>query len=484
MWLDIISDRCAKCRGMTTLWYILLVLAAIAAVASCLVLALTRSRTPQGAFGWVIFLLAAPWFAVPAYAFFGHHKLREYSEARRRSRELRDPLSVLAREHRPAAEAARRLVALENLVRLPVVGGNRAELLVDGGSTFEAIFGAIDAAQSYVCAQFYTIVDDGLGREFANRLMAASARGVAVYLIYDGVGSYGLSKRFLWRLRDAGVRVVDPRKARGPRFRVQINFRNHRKTVIVDGRIGFLGGNNVSDRYVGRHPEIGNWRDTHLSVRGPMVSQLQLGFVEDWHWATGESIGRDLAWNSGVDPADMSGLVVPTGPGDKLDSGALFFFTAISEARQRIWIATPYFVPDTDIISALNGAALRGCDVRLIIPDRADHYLTWLAAYAYFDEVRPAGVRIFRYTDGFMHQKVVLVDDAFAAVGTANLDNRSFRLNFETMAVIHDEEFAWEVEDMLAADLDRCVEVDKRLDQEGLSLRAGALLARLLAPVL
>ena len=206
--------------------------------------------------------------------------------------------------------------------------------------------------------------------------------------------------------------------------------------------------------------------------------------MEDWHWATGEAIGTELSWASGRDPADMSGLIVPTGPGDALDSGALFFFTAIAEARERVWIASPYFVPDTEIVAALNCAALRGCDVRLIVPDKADHYLPWLAAFAYFDEVRLSGVRIFRYTGGFIHQKVVLVDDAFASVGTANLANRSFRLNFETMAVIHDDGFAQEVETMLTTDLERCVELVTTLDERGLPLRVGALLARLMAPVL
>ena len=469
---------------MTTVWYLLLVLIAVAVVATFVVRAVFRSRTPQGATGWVIFLLAAPWFAVPSYILFGHHKLREYSSARQRSRELRASLTNLAEDHPPGDAAAGRLIALERLVQLPVVGGNRADLLVDGEIIFDAIFDAIDSAQSYVCAQFYTIVDDRLGRAFAERLIEASDRGVTVYLIFDGVGSYGLPNRYLQRLTDAGIRVVDPHKARGPTFRLQINFRNHRKTVIIDGQRGFLGGSNVSDRYMGRDHRIGDWRDTQLSLHGPMVSELQLAFVEDWHWATGEAIGTELSWASGRDPADMSGLIVPTGPGDALDSGALFFFTAIAEARERVWIASPYFVPDTEIVAALNCAALRGCDVRLIVPDKADHYLPWLAAFAYFDEVRLSGVRIFRYTGGFIHQKVVLVDDAFASVGTANLDNRSFRLNFETMAVIHDDGFAREVETMLTTDLERCVELVTTLDERGLPLRVGALLARLMAPVL
>jgi cardiolipin synthase len=469
---------------MTTVWYIFLVVVAVAIVATCVIRAVTRSRTPQGAFGWVLFLLTAPWFAVPAYVLFGHHKLREYNEARQRSRELRTALVNLAADHPAKPAAARRLSALERLVELPVVGGNRADLLIDGTRTFEAMFMAIDAAMYYVCAQFYTIADDDLGGEFADRLIAAAERGVTVFLIYDGVGSYALPKRYLRRLTDAGVRVVDPDEARGPTFRLQINFRNHRKTLIVDGVRGFVGGHNVSDTYVGRNEKIGHWRDTHVALKGPMVSELQLAFMEDWHWATGETLGHELSWQAGLDPADMSGLIVPTGPGDIFDSGALFFFTAIAEARERVWIASPYFVPDVDVISALNHAALKGCDVRVIVPERPDHYLTWLAAFAYFDEVRHSGVRIFRYGDGFMHQKVLLIDGDFAGVGTANLDNRSFRLNFETMAVIHDERFARDVETMLKSDLEKSREVDEMLPERGIPLRVGALLARLLAPVL
>ena len=180
----------------------------------------------------------------------------------------------------------------------------------------------------------------------------------------------------------------------------------------------------------------------------------------------------------------MTALIAPMGPGDRMDTGALFFVSAISAARSRVWIASPYFVPDVDAISALISAALRGCDVRLLVPDIADHYLTWLAAFAFYDDIRAAGVRIYRYTNGFMHQKVVLVDDDLVAIGSANLDNRSFRLNFETMAVVSDPGLAETVEAMLSADLNCCFLLEKSLKEQPLKVRIGAPLARLLAPLL
>lgn len=469
---------------MSTVWTLVFGILAVCAVALCVYRAVVSARTPQSAVGWVIFLLASPWFGVPAYMLFGYHKMREYTQARRRSRELRGPLTLLAQAHPPGEVAHQRLLAFERLVQLPALGGNGAELLIDGKDTFAAMFAAIDGAKSYICMQTYTIVDDEVGQDFARHLIEAAARGVTVRLIYDGVGSYGLRRRFVQQLTDAGIRILDPRETRGPRFRLQVNFRNHRKTLIVDGRIGFLGGHNISETYLGRNTNFDHWRDTHLQIRGPIVAQLQLAFVEDWHWATEENLGDTLSWETGTDDSDMSAVIAPMGPGDRLDTGALFFVSAISAAEERVWIASPYFVPDLDTMSALIASALRGCDVRILVPDVADHYLTWLAAFAFFDDIRAAGVKIYRYTGGFMHQKVVLVDNDLVSVGSANMDNRSFRLNFETMAVVSDTRLAQSVEAMLTEDLGRCVLLDKDLGEQPVAIRIGAPLARLLAPVL
>ncbi|SFD79626.1 cardiolipin synthase [Roseivivax sediminis] len=457
---------------------------AIGIVAFCIWRAMATARTPQGSVAWVIFLLSAPWFAVPAYAVFGGHRIRSYTRSRQRSRALASDLKDDTR-YAPPHEAARtRLAVFERIVNLPATGGNSARLLIDGHDTFAAIFDAIDTARHSVCVQFYTIVDDTTGRALAERLMAAARRGVAVRLLFDGVGSYGLPRSYRRKLSDAGVEVVDPRAARGPTSRLNINFRNHRKTVIVDGEVGFLGGHNVSDTYVGHNPRFGRWRDTHLALRGPIVAQLQLIFAEDWHWGTGELLTSDLNWDPGLQEENRSAVLLPTGPADPTEAGSQVFFATIAAARHRLWIASPYFVPDASTLSALSHAALSGVDVRVILTGKVDHLLPWLAAHAFFDDIRADGVRIFRYAAGFMHQKVILCDDDLALVGTTNCDIRSFRLNFETMAAFADPGLAHEVATMLETDLANCDIYETPLAEAPLWIRVGAKIARLLAPVL
>ena len=283
---------------------------------------------------------------------------------------------------------------------------------------------------------------------------------------------------------DPRVEVVNAHAIRGPRHRFQVNFRNHRKTVVVDGQVGFIGGLNVGDEYMGRSERFGPWRDTHCRLTGPVVMHLQLVFAEDWHWATQTLLIPKLSWNPAPSDQNMDALIVATGPGDVLETGSLYFCACITRARKRLWIASPYFVPDVDILTALKLAALRGVDVRLLVPEVIDHRTPWLAAFAYFDEIRQAGVRIWRYDDGFMHQKVLLVDDDLASVGTTNMDNRSCRLNFEATAMIFDSRAAAEVAQMLEADFARANRLEKTLDEQPWSRRVGAPFARLLAPIL
>lgn len=446
--------------------------------------AVVSARTPQGAVAWVVFLLSAPYIAVLLYLFLGHHRYRGYLVSRRESARVVEGVRRLAAPLRPAAPPQVDPAPFERIAEMPAVRGNALRPLVDGQEGFDAIFAGIDGAERYVLVQFYIVHDDEIGRALRDRLVAAAARGVEVRFMTDALGSKALGAAYVGALRAAGVQVADPRGRRRPRQRFQLNYRNHRKTVVVDGRLGFTGGLNVGDEYLGRDPAFGAWRDTHLELRGPVVAQLQLSFVEDWHWAEGESLLDRLVWQVAPEPADTTALVVPTGPGDSAETGALFFFAAIAAARERVWIATPYCVPDTDVLTALKHAAMAGRDVRLLVPEVIDQYLPWLAAFAYFDELRAAGVQIWRYQQGFMHQKVVLVDNAFAAIGTANLDNRSFRLNFETMAIGFDPRLAAAVEAVLTADFTRATRLDVPLSRQPAPVRLGAPIARLFAPLL
>ncbi|MFV1710605.1 cardiolipin synthase [Phaeobacter sp. JH20_09] len=444
------------------------------------------ARTPQGAIGWVVFLLSAPLVALPLYLFFGQRRFSRYRATRRKAERVLNALRVYSDLHtQDRDQLAANQAPFERLAGYPVCRGNGFELLKNGAEIADAIIEAIDAAEDYVLVHFYIVRDDKIGQRFKTALLDARARGVAVWFMTDAVGSHGLSNRYREALEAAGVNQVDPSTRPGPKHRFHLNFRNHRKTVIVDGRVGFTGGMNIGDEYMGRDPAFGAWRDTQVRLTGPVVQQLQLGYAEDWFWLTEDPIldllTRDCA---PVEGAGKPALVVETGPGDSTINGSMLYFSAISAARSRIWLASPYFVPDQDVVAALKNAAMRGVDVRILLPETADHYAPWLAAYAYFDDLREVGVKIYRYQAGFVHQKVFVVDDTIAAVGTMNLDNRSFRLNFESMALCFDAETAEQVAQMLDEDMASSTLLETDLDAQPVTIRFGAPVARLLAPIL
>ncbi|MDV4144285.1 cardiolipin synthase [Shimia sp. FJ5] len=444
--------------------------------------AMRSARTPQGAVAWVVFLLAAPYLAVISYLFLGHRKHLGYVVARRASQRVLDGIEQ-ARQLFPPKGNPAPFPAFERLAASRVLSGNDFELLIDGEETFSRIFNMIDAADEYILLQFYILRDDEIGAALAERLRQAATRGVRVYVLYDAIGSSRLTRAYLKRLTKAGIRILDSNALRGPSNRRQINFRNHRKCVIVDGKQGFIGGLNVGDEYLG-HGAMGPWRDTACVLHGPVVSQLQLVYCEDWIWATDESLFEYLNWEAGTAAADKDALLLASGPADEFETGTLYFCTAAQMAQVRLWIASPYFVPEGDVMSALKVAAMRGVDVRILVPARADHWATFLAGYACFDEMREAGVGIYLYDTGFMHQKSMVVDDQIASVGTINLDSRSCRLNFEATALIFDREAASAVAEMLKADFDKSTPLTKPLSAQPLWIRLLAPVARLFSPLL
>lgn len=425
----------------------------------CALHALFSVRTPQGTIAWLISLNTLPVIAVPAYLVFGRSKFKGFIFARQtEDLELRHIVDVLAskaqRFVRQIDGDYGRILATERLAKMPFVGNNEVELLVDGQATFDSIFAGIEEAQNFILIQFFIVHDDQIGRELKTRLIRMAAKDVRIFFLYDEIGCHKLPSAYLRELQDAGVRMHAFHTTRGSGNRFQLNFRNHRKIVVVDGRVGWIGGHNVGDEYLGRDPKFGLWRDTHMRIIGPSVMALQLSFLEDWNWATDEKI--DLIWEPvSADESDVPVLILPSGPADDIETASFMFQHAIHSAAHRIWIASPYFVPDEGVFGALQLAALRGVDVRILIPDKPDHLLVYLSAFAFIGKMLDAGIEIYRYEQGFMHQKVFLVDDSVAAVGTANLDNRSFRLNFEVTAIVMDPMFAEQVERMLVADFDR-----------------------------
>jgi cardiolipin synthase len=370
---------------------------------------------------------------------------------------------------------------------LPFLSGNDVELLIDGKATFDSIFAGIAKAKTYLLVQFYIVRDDRLGEELAQRLIERANAGVQVFLLYDDVGSTGMPKRFRERLRDAGVKVAGFNQRHkflrfyGP---TRINYRNHRKIVVVDGEVAWVGGHNVGVEYLGENPKFGRWRDTHVRVEGPAALGCALLFREDWQWATGELLpGTPPAVVP--TPGDQSVLVMGSGPADKLEECAIAFTEAIAQARERIWIVSPYFVPDTDVRTALYAAHLRGVDVRIMLPEQPDHKLVWLASIAHADAMVQHGISIYRYTAGFLHQKVVLMDDRIATVGSVNFDNRSFAINFEITLWFTAQKTIDAVESMLLEDFQNCRQVDLyEVKSRSLPWHFAAQAARLFSPVL
>ena len=467
-----------------------LVYALVEALGICAAIhAVMTAKTSQGAIAWGISLVSFPWLALPLYAVFGRNKFHGYVSLRQfkdekihhiidRCADTGTETNVI-RENQTDFETA-----LTRLADFPITRFNNSRLLIDGDETFSAIFEAIDRANDYILVEFFIIKDDNLGRELKQHLIRKARQNVRIYFLYDEIGSLKLSQDYINELKLAGIYASAFKTTQGKANRFQLNFRNHRKIVVVDGRCAFVGGHNVGDEYRSGHPRLGPWRDTHLEVSGPVVQAIQFCFLEDWYWAT--TTVPDLDWQlRKAEEGNEDTLLIPSGPADDLETCGLMFTQAINSAYKRIWIASPYFVPDRQIISALKLAALRGADVRILLPEKPDHRIVNLATYSFYPNTIPVGIKLYRYQPGFLHHKVFLVDDTYAAVGTANLDNRSFRLNFELTLINFDKTFIGKTKAMLDQDFSNSRPVKlNEFTQQWFPFRLAARFAGLLNPIL
>ncbi len=452
--------------------------------------AIMRARTPQSSVGWSIALISFPYLAIPAYWLFGSSGFKAYAA------KLRELEAAYKQEIHHIAEAVRPFAAhlaqdrwgtqtfLHRLTHWPLTGHNDVRLLIDGQATFEAILASIAEAQSYVAVEFYILRNDALGQRLQAVLAERARAGVRVYLLCDSIGSYYLGRDYFRVLSDAGVdcRFFTSSKGWLP-ARFHLNFRNHRKIVVIDGKEAFVGGLNVGDEYLGKNRYFGHWRDTHMTLRGPAVQGVQIAFAKDWYWMA-ETI-PDFNWDPEPAHGTAEVLSLETGPDSTVESCRLTMIHAIHSARKRLWIASPYFVPDEGFVQALLSAAMRGVDVRILLPQKPDHLLVYLASFSYLEDLVPQGVKVYRYLEGFLHQKVWLVDDWLAMVGTANVDNRSFRLNFEISLLVFDKRFCHAVETMLEQDFAQSEEQSAHVCQErGRLFHMAVHACRLMAPVL
>ncbi len=474
--------------GSISLWALCAAAMWLAGLA-CAFHALAKVRSERATVAWCIALVSMPFVAVPFYLVFGRRSFHGYCAA---LDEALEEHADLIREARAKMETHwvdagdlpsplhRSLAAIS---RWPFSSGNTFDLLVDGADTFDTIEAAIAAAEEYVLFQFYIIRDDGLGTRLKDALAERARAGVRVHFLYDEFGSHKLSSGFKAELEGAGVEVKAFGTQQGRSNRLQINFRNHRKNVVVDGEVAFVGGHNVGDEYLGEDEKFGHWRDTHVGIRGPAVLECQAAFLQDWYWAT-----RQIP-EVNTDPAPRPGgglaLVMPSGPTKDFEVCQMAYQILIGAARERLWIASPYFVPDEATAVALQYAVKRGVDVRVVIPAVKDHLIVYLAAFSFFEEMEESGVKLMRYGPGFMHQKAILVDDTIAGVGTVNLDERSFRLNFELTAFSCEAGFTSAVAEMFERDFESCTPATASdYHDQALPFRLGVRVARLFSPIL
>jgi cardiolipin synthase len=415
---------------------------------------LMNGRTSQGTIAWVMALFFFPYLAVFLYIMFGARRIQNYAASHQSDTMDIHQLGKNLRQDRKLrslmVQKTPQIDVLSDIYQLPVMKGNHCTLLVDGLATFDSILQGIAEARQYILIQFFIVHADNLGNRLKEALIERARAGVRIYFLYDKVGSVRLPRAYTDELKAAGIHVGIFRVGRGWLNRFRINFRNHRKIVVVDGEKSWVGGHNVGDSYLGKSRRFSAWRDTHVKMAGPVTLGVQLSFTEDWHWACGQL--PEVSWAPPPAYGSEPVLCIPTGPGDLVESCSLMMVQAINASTWRCWMFSPYFVPDVAVIKALQLAALRGVDVRIVIPAQPDKRVVWWAAHSYLFEVAVAGVRMYTYRKGFMHQKVFLIDDNLAGIGTANLDNRSLRINFEITMAFTDADFIHRVEAMCLDD--------------------------------
>ncbi len=367
-----------------------------------------------------------------------------------------------------------------------VTSGNEVTIYHDAERVFLALSLAVESARSHIHLEYYIFAEDETGQAIGELLLKKAREGVEVRLLLDAVGCWGLSRSFVRRLRKGGVKAAFFLPWGPTGRRVQLNCRNHRKLVVVDGRVGFLGSQNIGDVYLGRKKKYGPWRDTHLRVEGPCVTQLQEVFVEDWYFAAHEDLSeQENYFPTPTTAGDRLVQIVASGPDEKPDVLDQLLLAAVSDARHAVSFLTPYFVPDRAMLLTLKSAAYRGVRVRLLIPSRNNHWLALWAGRSNYDELLESGVEVYEYSHAMLHSKVVVVDRRWAMVGSANMDERSFRINFELTSLLYDSGLAQD----LHADFDHLLGQARRITREQIAgwnysqtLAAG--LARLTSPLL
>ncbi|MFC0524579.1 cardiolipin synthase [Pontibacillus salicampi] len=363
---------------------------------------------------------------------------------------------------------------------------NEVEVFTDGKDKTEDLIQAIENAEYFIHIQYYIVRHDRTGRRIIEALTQKAAEGVEVRFLYDDMGSINLRKSVLKPLIEAGGMVAAFFPSRIPYLNLRLNYRNHRKIAVIDGDIGYVGGFNIGDEYLGMVKKFGYWRDTHFKIRGSAVYSLETRFYLDWNHASKNKLPASPMYYPEMETSDTIGMqIITCGPDSEWQQIKNAYIKLILSAKESVYIQTPYFIPDDSLMDAIKIASLSGVDVRIMIPNKPDHMFVYWATYAHIGQLLDAGVRSFTYENGFLHAKTLVVDGKVASVGTANIDVRSFKLNFEVNAIVYDETTSRKLHQIFLEDLKYCNEITKEVYQNRTNLiKMKESISRLLSPIL
>lgn len=466
--------------------YDLIFLAYVCTIFSIIIIVVSENRNPVRTLAWITVLLMLPAFGIVLYVFFGRNIRNQHKLSRRNRRKLRK------REPDPHAdykslglsqEAIQEIRLGNGLAGAHFYPGNKVEVFTAGYDKFEKLKSDLRKAKSYINIEYYIFNNDKIGCEISDILIERALAGVVVRVIYDHVGSLFTPNKFFKRMKDAGIEVFPFMRVAFPVFGSRVNWRNHRKLCVIDGKIGYLGGMNIADRYIDGGKEFKCWRDTHVRVKGPIVAALQHSFAVDWHF-----MGKPLNLEK-IDTSTVKGTVgaqlVTSGPTSQWPNIAFMFHKAISNANRRVYIQTPYFLPTDELLKDLIAASLSHVDVRIMIPRKCDSRLLNFASASYITQCLQAGIKMYFYEPGMLHAKMIVVDDNIASIGSTNFDFRSFEHNFEGNLFFYSPDFVNRILDIFRADMENCTRIyTEKWKHRPLWRRSLESVIRLLSPIL
>lgn len=451
---------------MENISLILLLVYAIT-ILSTAALVIHEKRDPVKTSAWVLVLILLPIVGFIFYIFFGQYHRKQKIFSRKEIKDLeqieklsKNQLSRLKHKNYTNNEEVKKNLSIISLLlnnsKALLTENNRVAIYQKGKDAFDAIIAEIERAEESIHIEYYIVSNDKLGNRIKEALIRKAQQGVEVRFIFDDVGSWSLPKRFIKDLVTAGVKIFPFMEVKFPIFTSKVNYRNHRKIVVIDGKVGFLGGMNIADRYIEGNKELGPWVDTQLRIEGESVQWLQVVFLMDWYFVSGELINDKLKYFPEHKVEEIHAIqITASGPDSDWSSIMQAYFVAITKAKHHIYISTPYFVPNESILTALKTAALSGIDVRIILPGKSDSTVVYWSSLSYVLELLEAGIKVYLYQKGFNHSKIMMIDSSFASVGSANMDIRSFEDNFEVAAIVYDSEITTELERSFIKDIRR-----------------------------